>query len=219
MTRTTKILLIPAFIIIASVVGITILNGKNPQRIAEPTKPPFAQTQNQKPDTSKQSLPKSPPTKTANLNAIPPLPPQFTWNKLSPSEATDLYRRISVTKNPNIFAEEAVLEGEVWVAELKQVNSNNFDPDKDLFGYYQSKLQSAGWSWDVESAGYRLNAVDADGPNGSITGHIGIDKNQLRVVNFSYKVTSFDEKTLVRDAKYWVFISDITTLEDILTQL
>lgn len=152
-----------------------------------------------------------------NLNSIPPLPSKFSWKKVSPSQTKSLYNRIAVSKGLKI-SQEALLEGETWVAKLKQVSSNEFNPHEDLIDYYHSKLEKIGWDWSKESSEYKLSAVDSDGPNGSTTGYIGIRQDKMRMINVSYNVTFFNDKTLIRDAEYWVFVSNIIPLEHLLTQ-
>lgn len=157
-------------------------------------------------------------TNTINLSVIPSLPNQFTWNKSSIDEADNTYNQVYVINEPDIFYKPVSLPGTVWISNLKNIQSDDFNPHEDLFEYFSTGLTNLNWDSDVESETYRLVANDADGGLGSSTGYIGLSNHQLRVVNVGYLVTSLNELTLIRDAQYWVFISDTVSVLDIVRQ-
>lgn len=154
-----------------------------------------------------------------NIQAIPPLPAQFTWNKLRPSESIENYNQIYITKEPEIFYEPAKVSGEVWIANLRQIKSQDFNPQRDLINYYSIKLGELNWNSEKESEGYTLNAMAGDGGLGSITGYIQIDQDKVQIINLGYNVTSFDQTTLIRDSTYWVFVSETTSIFSIIEQV
>src|SRR3989344_5878965 len=121
-----------------------------------------------------------PQTNTTDLSIVPSPPNKFIWTKLPQSEVGDLYNRVSITKEPDVFLQETELPGEVWFTNLKQVSSDDFDPEKDLYAYYRVKLDASKWSSKIKGSGYELS---------------------------------------IRDAKYWVFVSNITSLADIVEQV
>lgn len=153
-----------------------------------------------------------------DLNAVPPLPSQFTWTKVDVTEMDNFYRQVLVTKEPNIYYEPITLSGGMWTTNLTKVPSEAFKPHEDLEQYYFFKLKAAKWDINIESDDFKLTGQDSGGGLGGSSGYVGINQDKVRVVNVGYTVLSFDETTLIRDARYWVFVSDIVPVAEIIQQ-
>lgn len=133
--------------------------------------------------TLQSSISPTPSTSSIENEAIL-LPEAFEWNEVNIQNQDSLY---ATNLGSTLYSDSGELKisytGQEWLTKIDVGSMNEQSEKKKLLNnYFDSYLESKGWTQKISHENIELSTVAADGPMSSIWGYVKSDTNSMRFV-------------------------------------
>lgn len=159
---------------------------------------------------------------------VPPLFPDLTWQEVEKKDSqinknTMLY---VISEDHQFYASAAALEGDEWYALKSNLSdTESYNLQKMLFDYYSNEFSNKNWDYQIQVPGYKLQAIVADGPVGSIWGYVGAKDGLYRLLVVDERFPRVEDRgwsaipaSCPCSINYRIFVTPELTLDEILAK-
>lgn len=117
------------------------------------------------------------------INDIPPLFPKVSWSVFHPDEKylAQGHGKYSLYIQGDAYG-SVPIQGQEWYSSNTQLSRQQLDALLEEFRDYYGKKLQGGWDTSIKIQGYDVAPLFANGPGGSIYGHIALKNNSIREI-------------------------------------